>query len=128
MNWVPTIPDSIALRSSWSCSRKGFVMASLIPPQTDRTRKECAMQPDHSDYHLQVRDAVLSLALTIEPDELYDPADDPRPVDAMQRLTQLLDSPEAALAVGEALSLLYQRWHDHAAWGPAIGVPAPGPE
>jgi hypothetical protein len=57
-------------------------------------------------HQLEVRSAVLALAATLEPDEQYDPADDPRPEQAHARLAALLGSNERARGVSEALHLL----------------------
>lgn len=51
--------------------------------------------------------AVLALAAAIEPDERYDPADDPREAEAVGQLAQLLGSAPAALGVQKALHQLW---------------------
>jgi hypothetical protein len=55
---------------------------------------------------LQVREAVLQVAATLEPDEQYDPSEDPREEQAVARLVALLGSAERARGVSEALHLL----------------------
>ncbi len=60
-----------------------------------------------SDLCMAVRDAVLRLAATLEPDEQYDPASDRLPGNAVRVLGELLGSNAAAegvqLALGELL-------------------------
>lgn len=50
-----------------------------------------------------VRDAVLHAAADVTPDGLYDPADDPRPEQAVGRLAALLGSMPAAEGIVMAL-------------------------
>lgn len=68
-------------------------------------------QEKHYQYRMAVRAAVMRLALTCEPDGQYDPADDPRPVDAVQNLTLIVDSVDIAQGIQEALRELWARWY-----------------
>jgi len=70
----------------------------------------------HSLLRDQVRDAVLSLALALLPDERNDPAVDDRREQAERFLAELLDSTYAAQGIAEALNLLLhsdneERWN-----------------
>lgn len=64
-------------------------------------------------HHLErpalLRQAILDLAAAIEPDERYDPSDDPRTIAPTLRLMALLDA-QAASAIGDALNELWVRW------------------
>ena len=53
--------------------------------------------------------AVLDLAAAVEPDERYDPADDTRAEQPHLTLAALTDE-VTARAIGDALSVLWQRW------------------
>lgn len=53
-----------------------------------------------------VMHAVLALAAALEPDERYDPSDDPRREEATQRLAALLGSTPAAEGIAQALVVL----------------------
>ena len=57
-----------------------------------------------------IRDAVLAIAETMEPDGQYDPADDPRPTQAAHTLAQLLEDPLVAEGITAALHTLWVRW------------------
>lgn len=57
-----------------------------------------------------VRQAVLDLAIAVEPDERYDPADDPRESEAVTALAALLGSYVTAEACAEALAIIWTRW------------------
>ena len=56
-----------------------------------------------------IRQAILDLAATIEPDGAADPADDNRAEAPHQLLSALLDE-SAARAIGHALNDLWLRW------------------
>lgn len=59
----------------------------------------------------QIRQAVLALSVAIEPDERYDPADDPRESEALSVLARLLGSAYAAQGIADALSGLWAARH-----------------
>lgn len=59
----------------------------------------------------QIRQAVLALAAAIEPDERYDPTDDPREAEALAALAQFLGSAYAAQGIADALSGLWTARH-----------------
>lgn len=64
----------------------------------------------------QVREATIALAAAIEPDEGFDPANDPREGEALGHLAQLLRSAYAAQGIAEALA---QIWTERALPQPA---------
>ena len=70
-------------------------------------------QPDDQQlaYRRQVRDAILSLANTLDPDASINPALNLRQFKATEYLTQVTNSPDIAHAIGEALLMLYFRRH-----------------
>ena len=57
-----------------------------------------------------IRDTVLAVAEAMEPDGQYDPADDPRPTQAIHLLAQLLEEPLVAEGIAAALRTLWVRW------------------
>lgn len=63
------------------------------------------------DLKTLIRQAVLDLAAAVEPDERYDPADDPREAAAVAQLAMLLGNHPAAEAISEALMMLWTRWY-----------------
>jgi hypothetical protein len=76
-----------------------------------------ANRPDDDIQHSFDREAVavavVKLAETCEPDEQYDPADDPRPQALVLALADLLgnvSSRDAAEGIQAALWEIYQRW------------------
>lgn len=71
----------------------------------------------------QVRQAVLDLAAAVEPDERYDPADDPREAEALGRLARLLGSAYAAQGVAAALTDLWTARHVPAPSGIQLSEP-----
>lgn len=76
-------------------------------------------------HQLEVRQAVLALATALEPDERYDPADDPREEQAVTRLAHLLGGLERARGVSEALHLLRyppQPGEDGTGTGPVLAA------
>lgn len=58
-----------------------------------------------------IRQCVLDLGAAVEPDEQYDPAEDPRESQAVATLAALLGSYPAAEACAEALTILWTRWY-----------------
>jgi predicted transcriptional regulator len=54
-----------------------------------------------------VRDALLNLAAAIEPDQCYDPAEDPRRTEAVMALAAILGSVPAAEGAAQALTVLW---------------------
>lgn len=60
-----------------------------------------------SEFRETVRNAVLDLFQVLIPDELWDPADDPRQDQAVRFLGTLLNSAYAAQGIADAFSLLY---------------------
>jgi hypothetical protein len=64
------------------------------------------LELQQSNLRQDVMHAVLALAAALEPDERYDPADDPRREEATQRLAALLGSTPAAEGIAQALVVL----------------------
>lgn len=60
----------------------------------------------HAGYRDLVAEAVQALAAALEPDGRYDPADDPREVEVVERLATLLGSTAAAQGVRQALVMM----------------------
>lgn len=54
-----------------------------------------------------IREATIALARSIEPDERYDPVDDPREAEALSALARLLGSAYAAQGIADALNALW---------------------
>ena len=74
---------------------------------------ELTQEVQHSFDRDAVRDRVLDLASTCEPEDLYDPADNPRPEAAVLALMDLLGNvraKDAAEGIQAALWDLYARW------------------
>lgn len=64
------------------------------------------LELQQSNLRQDVMHATLALAAALDPDERYDPADDPRREEATQRLAALLGSTPAAEGIAQALVVL----------------------
>jgi hypothetical protein len=96
-------------------ARKSLRLDSVAEQRLDRLRQHygddsatmraalLCLELQQSHLRDLVRQAVLDLAAAVQPDERYDPADDPRPEQATLALAALLGSISAAEGVALAL-------------------------
>ena len=93
--------------------RGAIVAAAQVAGETPSAYARRLIQDGISNerqFAAVVADAVAAVALAVEPDERYDPADDDRAEEPVLRLAQLLGSLPAAEGVAQALRLTWTRW------------------
>lgn len=103
MSTITVLPfaEQLAAEAEASGQKRGALVRELV-------RESLLARAAITD---QVRAAVLDLAAAVEPDERFDPADDPREGAAVGRLAALLGSAYAAQGVADALHELWARQH-----------------
>lgn len=96
------VPDADAL-ALVEAARAAHQDADEPEPPLDA---ETVALVDQIVTQIAVRNAVVAFWTALEPDERYDPADDPRETEALAQLVRALGSEVAARGVAEALYLL----------------------
>lgn len=102
-----------------ACMRVTYTMNDDAVDRINRLKKEMdldaskivrrallELELQQSNLRQDVMHAVLALTAALEPDERYDPADDPRREEATQRLAALLGSTPAAEGIAQALVVI----------------------